>query len=102
MSIFDGILGNLEGMAEKFGIPADQLQALAATAQEKFASGDMSGLMQMAQDHGISPDKIQEMMSGAGMADMMSKATEMFGGSAGSDNPLGGLADMAKGMFGKN
>lgn len=102
MSIFDGILGNLEGMAEKFGIPADQLQALAATAQEKLAGGDMAGLMQMAQEHGLSLDKIQEMIGSAGMGDMMSKATEMFGGTSGGDNPLSGLADMAKGMFGKS
>lgn len=103
MSIFDGILGNLEGVAEKLGIPADQLQSLAATAQEKLAGGaDLSSLMQMAQDHGISLDKMQELMGSLPVGDLMAKAQGLLGGEGDSANPLGGLADMAKGFFSKD
>lgn len=102
MSIFDGILGNLEGVAEKLGIAPDQLQSLAAAAQEKLAGGaDMSSLLQTAQEHGISLDKMQELMSSLPVGDLMSKAQGMLGGEGG-DSPLGGLADMAKGFFGKD
>lgn len=102
MSIFDGILGNLEGVAEKLGIPADQLQSLAATAQEKLANGgDLSSLLAMAQEHGISLDKVQELMGGLPVGDLMGKAQDMLGGNSGGGSPLDGLADMAKGFFGK-
>jgi hypothetical protein len=95
MSIFDGILGNIEGMAEKFGIPADQLQSLVSAAQEKLANGgDLSSLMQMAQDHGLSMDKLQEMMGGAGADGLLGKAQDMLGG--------GDLGGMVKGLFGKD
>lgn len=103
MSIFDGILGNLEGVAEKLGIPADTLQSIAATAQEKLANGgDLSSLLQTAQEHGISLDKIQELMGHASVGDLMGKAQDLFGGGSGNDSPLGGLTDIAKGLFGKN
>ncbi|HEX7874249.1 MAG TPA: hypothetical protein VF475_15160 [Sphingobium sp.] len=102
MSIFDGILGNLEGVADKLGIPADQLQSLAASAQEKLANGgDLSSLLAVAQEHGISLDKIQELMGHASVGDLMGKAQDMFGGKSEGDSPLGGLADMAKGFFSK-
>lgn len=101
MSIFDDILGNLDGMADKLGIPAEQLKSLAASAQEKLASGDMSSLLQMAQDHGISLDKVQDLMGNMQVGDLMGKAQEMLGGSGG-DNPLSGLADMAKGFLSKD
>lgn len=102
MSIFDGILGNLEGVAEKLGIPAETIQSIAATAQEKLANGgDLSSLLATAQEHGISLDKIQELMGHASVGDLMGKAQDMLGSATGGDNPLGGLADMAKGFFGK-
>lgn len=102
MSIFDGILGNLEGVAEKLGIPADQLQSLAASAQEKLAGGaDISSLLQMAQDHGISLDKMQDLMGSLPVGDLMSKAQGLLGGESGDSSPFGGLADMAKGFLGK-
>ena len=99
MSIFDALLGNLEGVAEKLGIPPDQLQALATAAQDKLANGgDLSSLLQTAQEHGISLDKVQEMMGHLPVGDLMGKAQQMLGSEG---NPLGGLADMAKGLFGK-
>ncbi|HEX7856286.1 MAG TPA: hypothetical protein VF503_21650 [Sphingobium sp.] len=102
MSIFDGILGNLEGVAEKLGIPTDQLQSLAASAQEKLANGgDLSSLLATAQEHGISMDKIQELMGHASVGDLMGKAQEALGGQEGGDSLLGGLADKAKGFFSK-
>lgn len=101
MSIFDGIMGNLDGMAEKLGIAPDALQSLMGSAQEKLASGDFSGLMEAAQAHGLSLDKIQELMGNADMSGMMAKAQEMLGGGE-SGGGLGGLGDMAKGLFGKD
>jgi hypothetical protein len=103
MSVFDNILGNLDGVAEKLGIPVDTLQSLATSAQEKLANGgDLSSLFALAQEHGLSMDKVQELMSHASVGDLMGKAQEMLGGAGGSGSPLDGLADMAKGFFGKN
>lgn len=100
MSIFDDILGNLEETAGKFGIPAETLQAMAASFQSKLGDGTdhIGALMQAAQEHGFSMDKVQEMLgaSGGPLQDMLGKATEML--SQSGSNPF----DMVKGLFGKD
>ena len=97
MSIFDGILGNLGGIADKLGIPPEQLQSLAETAQAKLADGGdhMSALMSAAQEHGFSLDSVQNMLGGSSVEDVLGK---LGGGEGGM---LGSLGDMTKGLFGK-
>lgn len=83
-----GGLGNVEEIAGKLGIPADQVQGLIA----KLGEGDIAGLMQAAQGFGLTPDKIQALLGEGGAQDLMSKATDLLGGS-------GGLGGMMKGFL---
>jgi transcriptional regulator with XRE-family HTH domain len=93
MSMFDGLTGNFEEIAARFGLPADQVQQmLSGIASGNF---DMAAMMKAAEQYGVTPDKMQEMMSQFGGADMLSKMGEMFG-QAGDDNPL---ARLTKGLF---
>lgn len=105
MGILDGLLGNLgnlDEMAGKLGIPADKLQALTETLQSKLGEGvDLSTLLQAAQDHGLSLDKLQDMLSGAGGSELLGKARAMLD-KDGDGNPLNDLGGMVKDLFGKD
>jgi hypothetical protein len=116
MSIFDGLLGNLDELAGKLGLPTDQVQTMVQAVQEKMASGGdmMASLTQVAQEHGISMDSLQGMLGnvgsgaqgmlgsiGDGAQDMLGKVTGALD-KDGDGNPLNDLGDLAKGLFGKN
>lgn len=101
--MLDNILGNIEGLAEKFGLPADQVKALAETLQGKMGQGgdQMSALMETAQEHGLPLDQIQNLLGGLGgnAEGILGKLT---GGldADGDGNPVNDLMGMAKGLFG--
>lgn len=103
--MFDKLLENmnLEEIAGKLGLPADQIQSLTESLTANMGQGGdtMAALMQTAEQHGLSVDKIQEMLGGlggGGAEDLLGKVGGLLGGEGG----LGGLADAAKGMFGKS
>ncbi|APG62822.1 hypothetical protein LPB140_08500 [Sphingorhabdus lutea] len=100
MGILDGLLGNLEGVAEKLGVPKEQAGSIMSSLQDKL-SGDgdkMQAVQDLAQEHGISADKIQEMLGGEDS--LLSKAAG-FLDRDGDGNPLNDITDMASGLFGK-
>lgn len=100
MGILDGLMSNVEGFAEKLGLPTDKAGALMSSLQEKL-SGDgdkMQALHDLAAEHGVSVDKIKEMLGGE--ESLLGKATG-FLDKDGDGNPLNDLAGMAKGFFGK-
>ena len=101
MSILDGIMGNIGGLAEKLGLPADKAQEIATSLQEKLGGdGDkMQAIQDLAAEHGISVDKIKEMLGGDGEGSMLGKLTG-FVDKDGDGNPLNDLTNMAKGFFG--
>jgi hypothetical protein len=101
MSILDGIMGNIGGLAEKLGLPADKAQEIATSLQEKLGEdGDkMQAIQDLAAEHGISVDKIKEMLGGDGEGSMLGKLTG-FVDKDGDGNPLNDLTNMAKGLFG--
>jgi hypothetical protein len=101
MSILDGLMGNIGGLAEKLGLPADKAQEIAASLQEKLGGeGDkMQAIQDLAAEHGISVDKIKEMLGGDGEGSMFSKLTG-FVDKDGDGNPINDLTNMAKGLFG--
>ncbi len=105
MSILDGLLGNIDDIAAKLGLPADKVQALVQTVQDKVANGGdmMSSVTEVAQQHGISLDSLQGLLGGAGgtAQDMLGKVTGALD-KDGDGNPLNDLAGMAKGLFGKD
>lgn len=100
MGILDSLMSNVEGFAEKLGLPTDKAGALMSSLQEKL-SGDgdkMQALHDLAAEHGVSVDKIKEMLGGE--ESLLGKATG-FLDKDGDGNPLNDLAGMAKGFFGK-
>lgn len=102
MGILDGVLGNVGGLAEKLGLPADKAGDFAASLQEKLAgSGDkLQAVQDLAAEHGVSVDKLKEMLGGDGEGSMWSKATG-FLDSDGDGNPINDIAGKLGGLFGK-
>ncbi|HWJ71487.1 MAG TPA: hypothetical protein VNS79_15695 [Sphingobium sp.] len=111
MSMLDGILGNLDDIAAKLGLPREQVQTLVQGFQQKVAGGTdhLSALTEVAQENGLSLDSLQGLLGNIGAAG--ESAGEGAGGllgklsgaldKDGDGNPLNDLAGMAKGLFGK-
>lgn len=112
MGMFDSILGNLDDIAAKLGLPREQVETLVQGFQEKVAGGadHLSALSEVAQEHGLSLDSLKAMLGSAGESAAES-ASEGVGGLVGKlagaldrdgdGNPLNDLAGMAKGLFDK-
>lgn len=105
--MFDKLLENIDDVAAKLGLPADQVQGLAESFKAKLGDGTdyMAALTATAQEHGLSMDNIQGLLGGLGdnAGDLVAKASAALGqGGEGAKDALGGLADMAKGFFNKD
>lgn len=104
MNLFENLLGNIDAIAGKLGLPADQVQGIVQSLQEKVANGGdmMSAVSQAAQEHGLSLDSLQGLIGnvGGGAQDMLGKLTGALD-KDGDGNPLNDLAGIAKGLFGK-
>jgi hypothetical protein len=102
MSMFDGILGNLDEIAAKVGLPADQVKAMTETLGSKIGAGGdhVSALAETAEEHGVSMEKLQDMLAGVGGPDMLMAKLSGFLDRDGDGNPLNELGSLAKGLFG--
>jgi len=105
MSMFDGILGNLGGLqavADKLGLQPEQMQGLMAEISGKISSGntDISALASTAAEHGVSADKLQELLGQFGGLDTIMGSLGGFMDKDGDGNPLNELGSIAKGLFG--
>lgn len=101
MGILDGLLGNVDGIAEKLGVDPDQAKDIVGSLGEKL-SGDgdkMEALKEVAEEKGISLDSLTEMVNGD--EGIMGKLGGMLDRD-GDGNPLNDIADMAKGFFSKD
>jgi hypothetical protein len=101
MGILDGLLDNVGGIAEKLGLPADQVQNIASSLQEKLGGdGDkMQAIQDVASEHGVSVDQVKGMLGGEGEGSIFSKLTG-FVDKDGDGSMVDDLTDMAKGLFG--
>lgn len=103
MSMLDSLLGNIDDVAAKLGLPSEQVKTMIGAVQEKMAGGGdmMSSVMSVAQEHGISLEKIQGLMGnlGGGAQDMLGKVTGALD-KDGDGNPLNDLGSIASGLFG--
>ncbi len=105
MGMFDSILGNLDSIATKVGLPADTVKSVAESLQTKLGEGGdkMAALSDVAAQHGISVDKVKEML-GTGEGSILGKVTG-FLDKDGDGQIMDDLTDMAKnltgGIFGK-
>lgn len=82
-------VGNLDELAAKVGLPADQIQTIVQSLSGKLGQGGdpMSALMTAAQEHGISADNVKDLFKNFV--------------SASGENPVTDFANMlAKGVFG--
>ena len=102
MSMFDGILDNIDEVAGKLGIPADQVQAVVDNLKGKIANGGdpLAAISAAAQEHGISLESLQSIMP-SGANGLLAQAESMLDRD-GDGNPLNDLEGMAKGLFGKS
>lgn len=102
MSILNGLLGNLDELADKLGLPADKVQGLVQAVQDKIANGgDMiSSVTQAADEHGVSLESLKGLLGGGGAQEMLGKATSALD-KDGDGNPLNDLGELAKGFFSK-
>jgi hypothetical protein len=109
MSLFDNLLGNLDDIAGKLGLPADQVHAVVQSLQAKVAGGGnmLAALTQTAQEHGISLDSLKGLIgsagagAGGGANDLLGQVTGALDRD-GDGNPLNDLGSLAKGLFGKS
>ncbi len=95
-------MGNLDGVAEKLGVPVDKAKDMMSSLSEKM-SGDgdkMQAVQDFAKEHGVSVDKLKELLGGSGEGSILGKVTGFFD-KDGDGNPVNDLTDMAKGLFGK-
>lgn len=105
MGIFDGILGNmgdLDALATKLGLPAESIGPLMQQIAADIGSGKTSvaALAETAAAHGVSADKLQELMGQAGGPEaIMGKLGGLFDRD-GDGNPMNDLSGLAKGLFG--
>jgi len=69
MGLFDNIEANLEAIAGKAGIPADQVREIANTFQANLTSTEgnpAAAIQATAAQHGISIDTIQQILNHGG------------------------------------
>lgn len=101
--MLEQLLGNVDAIAEKLGLPADQVKSMVESATSKLGGdGDhLCALTAAAQEHGLSMESIQGMLGNLGGGDgLMGKLTGMLDGDK-DGNPVNDLMGMAKGLFNK-
>lgn len=103
MSILDNILGQLSGnmdvanLAAKVGLSPEHVEsAISALAKAHPLEGDTAE--SAASISGLPLDKIQEVLTHLGGEGTLSHFASLI---QGEGNPLGGLGDLAAGLFGK-
>ena len=103
--MFDSIigkLGGLEAVAGQIGVTPEQMQALMREIAAKIGSGETSvaALAETAAEHGVSADKLQQLMAGFGGPEaIMGQIGSLFDRD-GDGNPANELSGIAKGLFG--
>jgi hypothetical protein len=97
-----GKMGGLEAVAAQIGMTPEQMQGLMTEISAKIGSGDtsISALAEVAAEHGVSADKLQELMGSFGGPEaIMGKLGGLFDRD-GDGNPMNELGGIAKGLFG--
>jgi mevalonate kinase len=108
MNILESMLGQVDDIAAKLGLPADQAKSLVSGLAEKVQNGGdiTQTLTEAAQKFGVSPEKLESLTGADGpLGGIMAKLGGAGGMLSGLDkdgdgNPLNDIAGMAKGLFG--
>ncbi len=84
MSLFDMMTGKAEELAGKVGIPPETVLSVASMIEAKTGDGSsqLAAIEATAAEHGLSVEKIQELMGHAGISsgDIMGKMSGIAGG----------------------
>lgn len=100
--MIESLLANVQGLAEKMGLPADQVQGLAETLSAKLSAGGdpLASLVAAAKEYGLPTDQVEAMLTSTGGAEgLLGKVTGLLDRD-GDGNPLNELSGLAKGLFG--
>lgn len=102
MSIFDGLFGDLDDLAAKVGLPTDQVKTLTESLGSRIGAGGdhAAALAELAEEHGVPVEKLQEMLAGVGGPDAIIAKLSGLLDRDGDGNPLNELGSLAKGLFG--
>jgi len=105
MSMFDnliGKMGGLETIAAQIGVSPEQMQALLSEISAKIGSGEtsVSALAETAAEHGVSADKLQELLGTFGGPEAILGKLGGFFDKDGDGSPMNDLSGFAKGLFG--
>ena len=86
MSLFDMITGKAEELAGKVGIPSETVLSVASMIEAKTGDGSshLEAIQAAAAEHGLSVEKVQELMGHAGIS---------------SDGVMGKISGIAGGLF---
>jgi hypothetical protein len=103
--MFDDLMrnfGDLEAVAARIGLQPDQMQALMSEIGGKIASGetDVAALATTAAEHGVSADKLQELLGTFGGPEAILGKLGGFFDKDGDGSPMNDLSGFAKGLFG--
>ncbi|CAH0350217.1 MAG: hypothetical protein V4461_13650 [Pseudomonadota bacterium] len=100
--MFDAILGNLEPIAAKIGLPPEQVKGISDMLGAKIGGGAdyASALTQTANEYGLPVAKLEEMLAAAGGPEAIMGKLTSFLDRDGDGNPLNELSGLAKGLFG--
>ena len=103
--MFDNImgkLGGLEAIAAQIGVSPEQMQGLMSEISARIGSGDtsVSALAEVAAEHGVSADKLQELLGTFGGPEAILGKLGGFFDKDGDGNPMNELGGIAKGLFG--
>jgi hypothetical protein len=97
-----GKMGGLQAIAGQMGLSPEQMQGLMSEISAKIGSGDtsISALAETAAAHGVSADKLQELMGSFGGPEAILGKLGGFFDKDGDGNPMNELGGIAKGLFG--
>ncbi len=102
MSGLDGVIGQIQQMAEQAGLPAEQVQAAAQAIAGRIAGGDtnVSALAETAAQYGLPAEKLEALLAQMGGPEALLGKLTGFLDRDGDGNPLNELSSIAKGLFG--
>ncbi len=97
-----GKMGGLEAIAAQIGMTPEQMQGLMSEISAKIGSGEtsVSALAETAAEHGVSADKLQELLGTFGGPEAILGKLGGFFDKDGAGNPMNELGGIAKGLFG--
>lgn len=80
--MLDKLMNQANELGARFGLTPDQVQSILAAIQSKIGSGSdqATAIQQVAGEHGLPVDKIQELLGQGAGGDLVGKLSGLAGG----------------------